>query len=212
MPAPVSPREALLLCSVYIPPAGSILFLEPSLHTGPCQKINRFFPAKYQLFSGNNSCNNLVFPIPTSWNFRRMLFPDHMYCWPSRQRSLVPSTSSSHAMPRSWVLLADQTGLSAQLSNFLTTALQSKGDIVVQACPGSAADISALLLETTASYGQLNGILYLAGLCPQQGQCRCRYYCRSTDKPMHCCGQHHPGVRNISNEDHMLVDHNEWCK
>ena len=81
--------------------------------------------------------------------------------------SLVTTTSSHQAIPRSWVLLADQTGLSAQLSNFLTINLQSRGDIVVHAIPGDTASISSLLLETTASYGQLDGIIYLAGLCPQ---------------------------------------------
>ena len=69
-------------------------------------------------------------------------------------------------LPRSWVLLADKIGFSAQLSDMLTKMLQIKGDIVVQACPGDTAGITSLLQDTTASYGQLDGIIYLAGLCP----------------------------------------------
>ncbi len=83
---------------------------------------------------------------------------------------LLTTSSSLQTMPRSWVLLADQTGLSARLSNLLTLNLQARGDIVVQACPGDTVAISSLLKETTASYGQLDGIIYLAGLFCQQGK------------------------------------------
>ena len=84
------------------------------------------------------------------------------------EKGLLTTASSRKTLPRSWVLLADQQGLSAQLSQILTINLQTKGDIVVQACPGDTASIKSLLLETTASYGQLDGIIYLAGLCPQK--------------------------------------------
>jgi acyl transferase domain-containing protein/NADPH:quinone reductase-like Zn-dependent oxidoreductase/acyl carrier protein len=80
----------------------------------------------------------------------------------------LPAAPPRKATPRSWVLLADRNGFSAQLSDVLTKMLQTKGDIVVQACPGDTASISALLRDTTTCYGQLNGIVYLAGLCPQQ--------------------------------------------
>ena len=80
----------------------------------------------------------------------------------------LPAVPLRKAMPRSWVLLADRDGFSAQLSDVLTKKLQTRGDIVVQACPGDTASISSLLQETTACYGRLDGIIYLAGLCPQQ--------------------------------------------
>lgn len=69
-------------------------------------------------------------------------------------------------MPRSWILFADQSGYSAQLSDRLTMKLQARGDLVVQACPGNTAYIESLLLDTTASYGLLDGILHIAGLLP----------------------------------------------
>ena len=81
----------------------------------------------------------------------------------------LPASASRKTMPRSWVLLADKDGLSTQLSDKLTQLLQSEGDMVVQACPGDTTAIAALLLETTGSYGQLDGIIYLAGLgLPQE--------------------------------------------
>ncbi|BBP04808.1 polyketide synthase [Sulfuriferula plumbiphila] len=81
--------------------------------------------------------------------------------------SALSTALSRKAMPRSWVLLADQNGYSAQLSDHLTKKLQARGDLVVQACPGDTAHIESLLLDTTASYGQLDGIVHLAGLSPQ---------------------------------------------
>ena len=84
-----------------------------------------------------------------------------------RAESALPTTPSREATPRSWVLLADQKGYSAQLSDHLTKKLQARGDLVVQACPGDTAYIESLLLDTTASYGQLDGIVYMAGLSPQ---------------------------------------------
>lgn len=84
-----------------------------------------------------------------------------------RAESALVTAPSRKAMPRSWVLLADQKGYSAQLSDHLTKKLQARGDLVVQACPGDTAHIESLLLDTTASYGQLDGIVHLAGLAPQ---------------------------------------------
>jgi len=80
---------------------------------------------------------------------------------------LVTTSSTGQVLPRSWIVLADQQGLSAQLSNVLTGNLQTKGDIVVQACPGDTDAIKSLLLDTTSSYGHLDGIVYLAGICPR---------------------------------------------
>ena len=84
-----------------------------------------------------------------------------------RLKSVSSTAPSRKAMPRSWVLLADQTGYSAQLSDHLTKKLQARGDLVVQACTGDTAHIESLLLDTTSSYGQLDGIVHLAGLSPQ---------------------------------------------
>ncbi len=83
-----------------------------------------------------------------------------------RSDAALPTTSPVKAMPRSWILLADQEGYSAHLSDQLAKKLQARGDLVVQACPGDAPQISSLLRETTASYGQLDGIVHLAGLSP----------------------------------------------
>ncbi|MEQ1485778.1 type I polyketide synthase [Methyloglobulus sp.] len=80
-----------------------------------------------------------------------------------RALSTIPS---SKAMPRSWILFADQSGYSAQLSDRLTMKLQARGDLVVQACPSDTAYIESLLLDTTASYGLLDGIVQIAGLSP----------------------------------------------
>lgn len=79
----------------------------------------------------------------------------------------LSTTPFRRTMPRSWILLADQDGYSAQLSDHLTKKLQARGDLVVQACPDDTAHIESLLLDTTASYGQLDGIVHLTGLCPQ---------------------------------------------
>lgn len=77
----------------------------------------------------------------------------------------LTAPSANHT-PRSFILLADQSGYSAQLSDQLTRELQAKGDVVIQACAGDTAHIESLLLDTTASYGQLDGIMHLAGLAP----------------------------------------------
>jgi acyl transferase domain-containing protein/NADPH:quinone reductase-like Zn-dependent oxidoreductase/acyl carrier protein len=81
--------------------------------------------------------------------------------------SALSTSPSRNAMPRSWILMAEQAGYSAQLSDHLAKKLQARGDLVIQACPGDTANIESLLLDTTASYGQLDGIVHLAGLSPQ---------------------------------------------
>ena len=80
----------------------------------------------------------------------------------------LPSSPADKTMPRSWILLADKDGFSALLSDKLTKLLQTEGDMVVQFCPEDTASITTLLLDTTASYGQLDGIIHLAGLGLQQ--------------------------------------------
>ncbi|MCD2512437.1 type I polyketide synthase [Comamonas endophytica] len=81
---------------------------------------------------------------------------------PSKPAQL-PATEAKRA-PRSWILLADAQGVSAQLSDQLVKKLQARGDMVVQAGPGDTAAIEALLRTTTASYGKLDGIVHLAGI------------------------------------------------
>lgn len=79
----------------------------------------------------------------------------------STAQAAVPSQDR---MPRSWILLADRVGYSAQLADHLAKKLQAQGDLVVQALAGERTYLEALLQETTASYGQLDGIVHLAGL------------------------------------------------
>ncbi len=68
---------------------------------------------------------------------------------------------------RSWILFADQDGFSAQLSDQLARKLQARGDLVIQARAGERGQIEALLRETTANYGELDGIVHLAGIVPE---------------------------------------------
>ena len=84
------------------------------------------------------------------------------------QQAATPAltVASDKSMPRSWILMADEHGYSAQLSDQLTNKLQARGDLVVQACPGDTAHIASLLRETTESYGELDGLVHLSGLCP----------------------------------------------
>ena len=79
----------------------------------------------------------------------------------------LPVGPAKSGLPRSWVILADRTGYSAALSDLLTTILQKKSDIVIQAPPGDTVANTLLLQETTAAYGNLDGIIDLAGLSPQ---------------------------------------------
>jgi len=75
----------------------------------------------------------------------------------------LSSISPDKAIPRTWVLLADQTGYSAQLADNLTEKLQMQGDFVIQTHSSDTAKLEALLLET----GKLDGIVHLAGLADQ---------------------------------------------
>ena len=79
----------------------------------------------------------------------------------------LPVASVKSGLPRSWIILADQAGYSAALSDVLTTVLQKKGDIVIQAPAGDSLANTLLLQETTAAYGNLDGIIVLTGLSPQ---------------------------------------------
>ncbi|HRD93409.1 MAG TPA: SDR family NAD(P)-dependent oxidoreductase [Accumulibacter sp.] len=70
---------------------------------------------------------------------------------------------------RSWVLLADQAGFSAQLSDQLTKKLQARGDLVIQSSASSSVQIASLLGEMSRNYGELDGIVHLAGLIAEPG-------------------------------------------
>lgn len=79
----------------------------------------------------------------------------------------IPPAPLCQTTPCSWILLADDDGYSAKLSDHLTKIMQDRGDLVIQVCPGDVVCMESLLRDTTASYGQLDGIVYLAGLAPQ---------------------------------------------
>ncbi|MEF8701863.1 MAG: type I polyketide synthase [Candidatus Accumulibacter sp. UW26] len=81
-----------------------------------------------------------------------------------RPESRQPAARSTRSTLRSWVLVADAAGYSAQLSDQLTRKLQARGDLVIQTTADSAAQIEVLLRETTANYGELDGLVQLTGL------------------------------------------------
>lgn len=91
--------------------------------------------------------------------------PYLMLC--ERTANLQSITPSAKVAPSSWVVIADSEGYSARLSDKLTAVLQARGDLVIQATPSTADPFSILLAETTKSYGQLDGIVYLAGMSAQ---------------------------------------------
>ena len=79
---------------------------------------------------------------------------------------VLPTHAPVKSLPRSWIVLADAHGHSAQLADHLAAGLQAKGDLVVLVRPDAAPSLSDLLLETTANYGRLDGIAHLVGLAP----------------------------------------------
>ncbi|MDD2467605.1 MAG: SDR family NAD(P)-dependent oxidoreductase, partial [Desulfobulbus sp.] len=83
---------------------------------------------------------------------------------------LPPAQASVQNGPRSWILLMDRKGPSAQLADKLAASLQTKGDMVVVAEAEDTQALVALLKETTALYGQLDGIIHLAGLATADAQ------------------------------------------
>ena len=80
----------------------------------------------------------------------------------------VPTNTPRSAL-RSWILLADPDGYSATLSDQLTKKLQARGDMVIQARPGGdASQLESLLRKTRSNFGELDGLVYLAGLDGEQ--------------------------------------------
>lgn len=73
-------------------------------------------------------------------------------------------TKAPHAIPRSWLVFADREGSSASMAGELCKRLQERGDLAVTVLPGDKQHIEAILLDMQANYGQLDGIVYLAGL------------------------------------------------
>lgn len=66
--------------------------------------------------------------------------------------------------PCSWIILAEADSAAEELSDQLTKRLQTRGDMVIQSALLSRDEFSALLQDTTAKYGELDGIIHLAGL------------------------------------------------
>ena len=83
---------------------------------------------------------------------------------------LPPLQSPVQAGPRSWIILADEQGISASLADKLATELQRKGDMVVVSQAAGVEALSVLLTETTSRYGELDGLLLLAGLSQESEQ------------------------------------------
>ncbi|HRQ96680.1 MAG TPA: SDR family NAD(P)-dependent oxidoreductase [Candidatus Accumulibacter phosphatis] len=74
-----------------------------------------------------------------------------------------PETAPANSV-RSWVVLADLAGYSARLADELAKKLQARGDLVIQASTTETPALARLLQQTTASYGELDGLVMLAGL------------------------------------------------
>jgi phthiocerol/phenolphthiocerol synthesis type-I polyketide synthase C len=68
--------------------------------------------------------------------------------------------------PCSWIILADTSEYVTTLSSQLTKKLQLQGDLVIQACPTDLDHFEALLISSKKHFGQLDGIIHLAGLIP----------------------------------------------
>ncbi len=84
---------------------------------------------------------------------------------PERQMS-VPTL---HSGVRSWILLADRQGFSQVLADRLAETLRARGDLVIQSSASSAGQLTELLRETTSNYGELDGLVHLAGLTDGAG-------------------------------------------
>jgi phthiocerol/phenolphthiocerol synthesis type-I polyketide synthase C len=81
-----------------------------------------------------------------------------------RSASDTSPSNTPRSTLRSWILFADADGFSAQLSDQLSKKLQARGDLVIEARAGGSTQIEALLRETTANYGELDGIVHLTGI------------------------------------------------
>ncbi|MBL8396559.1 MAG: type I polyketide synthase [Candidatus Accumulibacter sp.] len=71
--------------------------------------------------------------------------------------------------PRSWILLADKDPYSSQLSDQLAETLCARGDMVIQSPATETGPLVELLHETTAQYGELDGLVHLFGLLEDAG-------------------------------------------
>ena len=81
-----------------------------------------------------------------------------------RDKETTNKVNSSDVTPRSWIVISDATGYSADLADEMTKKLQVDSDIVIQTQIVDIQQFESLLLETLINYGELDGILYLAGL------------------------------------------------
>ncbi|MDD4915447.1 MAG: type I polyketide synthase [Methylococcales bacterium] len=80
------------------------------------------------------------------------------------ENALPATDNPASVMPRSWVIVADPHDYSGQLSDRLAAGLQTLGDIVIQTAPADSSRLAGLLTDTTGNFGQLDGLVYLAGL------------------------------------------------
>ncbi len=80
-----------------------------------------------------------------------------------REEQVPTVTETLDVKPRSWIIVTDETGYSVNLSDALTKHLQINCDIVIQSQINNINQFQTLLVETTANYGDLDGIIYLAG-------------------------------------------------
>ena len=83
----------------------------------------------------------------------------------AQQKAQEPKPSDLlNNKPRSWIIVTDEAGYSVNLADELTKNLQINRDIVIQTQIEDIKQFQALLLETTTHYGELDGIIFLAGL------------------------------------------------
>ncbi|HYA66343.1 MAG TPA: type I polyketide synthase, partial [Burkholderiaceae bacterium] len=66
--------------------------------------------------------------------------------------------------PSNWLIVADEGSNSAKLRTHLADRLTVRGDRVVQLESAGTTELPALLRQTIAQYGSVNGIAYLSGL------------------------------------------------
>ncbi|WP_262965783.1 type I polyketide synthase [Methylobacter psychrophilus] len=138
-------------------------------------QYNHWYPAKNDSWLSNQRTNlfwelqlqQLNFSNIETFELSPNTFSGSCLLVAQRDESVLPTSLLPEITPRSWIILADKNGYSAELSNHLTAKLQVQGDLVIQACPDDTDTIELLLLNTRANYGLLDGIIYLAGLVPQ---------------------------------------------
>ena len=80
------------------------------------------------------------------------------------QRNDSKYNNSLKIKPRSWIIATDNESFSVNLADQLTKNLQINHDIVIQTQIKDINQFQALLIESTINYGEIDGIIHLAGL------------------------------------------------